>query len=265
MQATNRNWIVGAIVGFCLSAVNAFAGPPFGGSVAGCVPDDKLGVGCGRIVTASLDKLDAMVLKCHYIQAKRAYINGASSATEDANEESCTTTASDKFDLYMGKAGAYCAAGVVTDANARRATLLADASNPDSLDALNGSFYCDNSTGLTIADAGGGDQDEAGFIPATISNYKCEATVLKEAMKLFDRVYYCHYKLASYAQAGRTFDVDACEGAGTKGALGRYNKAVQRAIDAGTCPPCSVSGASALGSSLLASLDAQNEEIFPCP
>ena len=72
-------WIIGAV--FALSCLHApaFAGPPFGGDDTGCVPDDKLGVACGKIVAVGLGKLNANVIKCHLVQEGHAYSTGHSS------------------------------------------------------------------------------------------------------------------------------------------------------------------------------------------
>jgi hypothetical protein len=257
-------WMVSAVIGMCVSAP-AFAGPPFGGDVSGCVPDDKLGVGCGKVLTSALTKEGVGILKCHLAQANKAYQTGHSSNGFDNQEESCTADITTKIDGYMVKASAYCSASVIADIAARRATLLADASNPDSFDALNGSFYCDSTTGLTIAEPGGGDQDEAGFIPASDANRKCSLIVLKAYAKLLKSVYYCHNRMAMYAFSGKPFDENACEATPPKGALARYDGYIAKAITNGYCPPCLASTANALGADLVADLDAQNEEIYPCP
>jgi hypothetical protein len=269
MKAT-KGWIIGAVFMLGGAVAPAFAGAPFGGDDTGCVPDDKFELVCGKIVAYALGKLDANVIKCHLVQAGHAFQAGHSSTGFDNAEENCTLgnptqSAKARFDAYMAKASAYCAPAVVTSANARRDTLLADASNPDSLDALNGSFYCDSTTGLTIAEPGGGDQDEAGFIQADAGANKCSVTVAKAYRKLVSTVYKCHYKMAQYAFAGKPFDEEACEETPPKGALARYNAYVQKAIDAGICPACLVSNAAAIGADAVADLDAQLVEIFPCP
>lgn len=269
MKAIQR-WFIGAVIVLGGAVAPAFAGPPFGGDDTGCVPDDKLGSACGKIVAVALGKLNVNVIKCHLVQAGHAFQTGHSSTGFDNAEENCTLgnptqSAKARFDTYMAKASAYCAAGVVTSANARRDTLLADASNPDSLDALNGSFYCDSTTGLTIAEPGGGDQDEAGFIPADAGANKCSVTVAKAYEKLVYSVYKCHYRMAQYAFAGKPFDEEACEETAPKGALARYNAYVQKAIDAGICPACLASNAAAIGADAVADLDAQLGDIFPCP
>ena len=264
---TRNQWILGAAIGFVFAAAPVFAGAPFGGDDAGCAPDDKLGATCGKIVAVGLGKLNANVIKCHLVQAGHAFQTGHSSPGFDNAEENCsvgnpTNSAKAKFDAYMVKAAAYCAPAVVTSANARRDTLLADQTNPDSLDALNGSFYCDTTSGLMISEPGG---DEAGFIPASADNNKCSVTVAKAYRKLVYSVYKCHVQLGLAAFAGKPFDEELCEETAPKGALARYNAYVQKAILAGICPPCLVANATALGANAVAAIDAQNAEIYPCP
>jgi hypothetical protein len=268
MQHRNR-WMVGVALGAVLVASPAFAGAPFGGSHTGCAPDDKLEAGCGRVVTSALGKLVGSVNNCHYAQASQAFQTGHSSTGFDNAEENCTLgsgsgSAKSKFDALMVKAASYCDPAVVASATARGAAILADASNPESFDALNGVFYCDNTTGLTIAEPGGGDQDEAGFIPADNGNRKCSAAIAKSYTKLLMDVYKCHYRMGDYALRGKAFDVAACD-AGPKGALARYQSYVTKLVNSGICAPCLASTASTLGSDAVADLDAQNEEIYPCP
>jgi hypothetical protein len=256
-----QQWILSAVLGLSLAASPAFAGAPFGGDDTGCVPNDKLGLVCGKVVTAALGKLNASGIKCNLIQEGHAFQTSHSSTGFDNAEENCSVG----NPTNSAKASFYCVPDVVTAANARRDTLLADASNPDSLDALNGVFFCDNSTGLSISEPGGGDQDEAGFIPPDANVNKCEVVVAKAYSKLVYSVYKCHNALAKAAFAGKTFDEEACEETAPKGALARYNGYVQKAIDAGICPACIASNAATLGSNAVAALDAQLAEIFPCP
>lgn len=267
-----KHTMLSALVLVCLGVAPAAAGPgdPFGGSETGCIPSDKLGLTCGKIFTSALGKLNARVIKCHLVQAGHAFQTGHSSTGFDNAEENCsignpTNSAKAKFDAYQAKASFYCAPAVVAAMAARRDTILADASNPASLDALNGAFFCDNTTGLTIAEPGGGDADEAGFIPADAGNYKCSVLVAKAYSKLVYSVYKCHGKAALAGFGNKPFDTDLCEETVPKGALARYDAYVQKAIVAGICPPCLASTASALGSAALAALDTQNAEIYPCP
>jgi hypothetical protein len=261
----------------CLTAASAFAAPgdPFGGSETGCVPSGKAGLTCGKILTSGLGKLVASVVKCHLTQAAQAYKTGHSSTGFDNAEENCTignptASAKAKFDALLVKANAICPAGIVPVAEARRDVFLGDTSIQNSLDSINGVFFCDATSGLSIAEPGGGDQDEAGSIPSTPEHYKCSVAVAKLFSKLVTGVYKCHVKAAQAIFAGKPHDTDACEETPTKGALAKYEAKVQKLITAGICPPCladPMSGANALamGAGVIAELDAQNEEVYPCP
>jgi hypothetical protein len=264
------------VAGFCAFATPTFAAPgdPFGGDDTGCVPADKAGLSCAKIVSSALAKLNASVIKCHIVQAGHAFQAGHSSNGFDNAEENCeegpsNTSAKAKFDARMEKAALVCPAAVITSANARRDTLLAGQSNPDSLDALNGSFFCDNTSGNTIAEPGG---DDAGSIPSSSANFKCSAGLSKGWAKLVVTVYKCHVKAAVSGFKSSLFDEDGCEDGAPplRSALARYNAQVQKYIDAGICPTCltdsmSATNAFALGSAAVGDLDTQNAEIFPCP
>ena len=107
-------WIISAVFTLSCLTTPAFAGPPFGGDETGCVPDDKLGVACGKIVAVGLGKLNAYVVKCHLTQEGHAYSSGHSSTGFDNAEENCQAenpekSAKARFDAYLAKASAYCA------------------------------------------------------------------------------------------------------------------------------------------------------------
>lgn len=269
--------LLATLVATLLTAAPALAGPgdPFGGSETGCTPIDKLGVNCGKIVTAALAKLKLGVVKCHMTQVGHAFQTGHSSTGFDNAEENCSignpsNSAKAKFDAYMAKAAAYCDPAVVAAANARAASVVASVADPASFDALNGAFFCDATSGLSIAEPGGGDDDEAGSIPATPEHYKCAVITMKSWAKLVASVYKCHAKKAASDFAGKPFDTDLCEETAPKGALARYQAPLQKYIDVGYCPTCladtmSPTYAPGLGTSALADLDAQNGEIYPCP
>lgn len=255
---------------FAVSSASAAPGDPFGGSETGCVPSAKPGLTCGKIITSGFGKLVASVVKCHLSQAAGAFKTGSSSTASDAAEETCTAGAKAKFDALLVKANAVCPTGIVPVAESRRDTYLADTSVQNSLDAINGVFFCDATSGLSISETGGGDQDEAGSIPATSDNYKCSVAVAKLFSKLVSSVYKCHGKAAQAIFAGKPFDTDACEETPTKGARAKYEAKVQKLVTAGICPPCladPMSGANvfAIGVGAVAELDAQNEEVYPCP
>jgi hypothetical protein len=260
-----------AVVSLCLAASVAIAGPgdPFGGDDTGCAPADNAGYVCGSAVAKALGKLGASVIKCHVVQAGQAFKTNHSSPGFDNAEENCeegpsNTSAKAKFDAVLAKYATSCDPAVIASAQARRDVVLADQSNPDSLDALNGSFFCDNSSGMTIAEPGG---DDAGFIPADANAYKCSVAVAKASSKLLVAAYKCHWKAAQAAFRNKAFDEDACEDGAPplRSALAKYNAQVQRYVALGICPSCLSSAAAGLGTDAVADLDAQNAEIFPCP
>ena len=90
---------------------------------------------------------------------------------------------------------------------------------------------------------------------------------------LVKSVYKCHYAMAKYAFAGKSFAEDACEdalGPESKSALARYQAKLQKLIDVGYCPAClgdppSAPPAFTLATDAIADLDARNGELFPCP
>lgn len=271
-----RQTIVGAIIALSMAlvmAASALAGPPFGGDDTGCVPADKVANICGQRMAQALSKLNAKVIKCHLVQAGQAFKTNHSSPGFDNAEENCeqgpsNTSAKAKFDAVLMKYTPMCDPVVIANTQARGAVILADQSNPDSLDALNGSFFCDDGSGLTIAEPGG---DDAGFIPPAADDYKCSVAVAKAYSKLLVAVYKCHYKAAKAALLGKPFDEEGCEDVTPlKSALARYNAQVQKYIGIGGCPSCladppNAPAALALGANAVANLDAQNAEIFPCP
>jgi hypothetical protein len=259
-----------AFLSVCLasSAVHAAPGDPFGGSETGCIPADEPGLACGKALTGAFGKLVAGVIKCHLSQVKGAFQAVGSSPALDAAEEACTAKAKDKFDASLTKASASCDPAVVAAAEARRDAFLADVSNMTSLDSLNGAFFCDASSGLSIADAGGGDQDEAGSIPASADNYKCAVGFAKSVSKLLASIYKCHGKVAASGFVSKPFVPGACDDM-PKGARAKHNTAMQKLIDKGICPPCLADGGSgalpfALGAGTLSFLDSTNAEIYPC-
>lgn len=257
-------------LGILLVASPAFAGPgdPFGGDDSGCVPLDKPAYSCGAKVAAGLEKLNASVIRCHLVQAGKAFKTSHSSPGFDSAEENCevgpsNTSAKAKFDALIARYTPVCDPGLIASANARRDVILDDA-NPASLDQLNGSFFCDATSGLTIAEPGG---DDAGFIPADPRAYKCSVGLAKAYSRLLVSVYKCHVRAASSGLAGRSFDEDACEDGAPplRSARAKYDAYVAKLAGAGVCPACVLANAPALANDLVTGLDAQNGEIFPCP
>lgn len=257
------------MLGGVLAAGPALAAPgdPFGGDDAGCVPSTKLGLICAKKALATLVKLRASVLKCHLTMAGLAFQTGHSSPGFSNSEDNCedgnpSNSAKAKFDARMAAlAGIGCDATLLANANARGATILADQGTTGSMDALNGTFFCDATSG-DLLDPGG---DDAGYIPATAANYKCSVVVAKAWAKLDKYLYSCHTKAAAVGFKSGIFDEEACEDTGLKSAHAKYDAYVNRYIAAGICPPCLVSGAPTLGTDTVAGADADLDEVYICP
>lgn len=249
-------------LGFWLVTSAALAAP-FGGTHTGCSSPDKLALKCSVIMDKLLGKLEQMVLKCHLIQATHAHKAGHSSPGFDNAEENCTTgpsatSAKAKFDAALAKYGPMCGATFVTNAEARRDAILADQTNPDSLDAKNGIFFCDATSGLTITEPGG---SEAGSIPADANGYKCEVVLAKNWLKLQMYTRKCQTTAAKVAFVGGPFDDTVC----VQKARAKYDAVIQKYVSYGICPTCVATDAPTLGDDTIADLDAQLEEIYPCP
>jgi hypothetical protein len=260
------------ILGLCLVVSPALAGPGdlFGGDDTGCVPLGKLEMTCSGVVAKALAKLNASVIKCHLVQEAKAFKTSHSSPGFDHAEENCeqgsNTSANAQFEATLAKYALRCDPALFASARARRDVILADQTNSQSLDALNGSFFCDATSLQTIAEPGG---DDAGFVPATDNAQKCSVATAKAYAKLLGDVYHCHLKAALYGLDGRVFDEDACED-GTPpppllSARGKYDKVVQHYVTLGICPACVATNAPTLANDAITALDAQNADIFPCP
>ncbi len=252
------------VLGLCFVASVALASPgdPFGGDDTGCIPLHTGALRCGSVIGKALGKLNQRVIACHLTQAGHAFKAQHSSPGFDNAEENCTegpsnTSAQAKLDAVLAKY-ASCGPTLIANAEARRDTILAGSTNPDSLDALNGSFFCDDTSGLTIAEPGG---DEAGWIPTDSNGLKCGATLSKAYAKLLVGVHKCHAALARAGFGGSAFDDEACE----QVVQAKYDAAVQKLVAIGVCPACLTAAASALGTDAVADLDAQLGELYPCP
>lgn len=255
-----RSIVLGTF-GFWLAASTAFA-KPFGGDDGGCTPPGALALKCGISIGRTVAKLESKVWICHRTQASRAFQAGHSSPGFDAAEANCTegpsaSSAKAKFDAALAKYALACGPGLVAAAEARRDVILADRTNLDSFDAVNGAFFCDPTSGLTIAEPGGG---EAGFIPADPKGHKCAVSLGQAWTKLRLAIAKCHFAAAKTAFRGGAFDDEPCE----QKARAKYDALVQKLALIG-CPACLTTGAPALADDANADLDAQLEELFPCP
>lgn len=260
-------------VAFLLSAVPALPAPgdPLGGDDTGCAPSTKLGLICGKKVLGSITKLEQSLIKCHLTQVGHAFQNGTGTPGFGNAEDNCSvgpssTSAKAKFDARIAVLAAKgCDATVIANANAARDVILGDQTMVGSMDSLNGTFFCDATSGNPI-DPGG---DDAGFIPATDDNFKCEVSVAKGWRKLIKYLYTCHSKQAVTVYKGGVFDEEACEDTGGKSGLDKYNARVNKLIAAGICPSCvtdaGTTNALALGTSTVADADANLQNVYICP
>src|SRR4029079_14390197 len=111
-----------------------------------------------------------------------------------------------KFDDKLADYAALgCDPTVIANAATARDTLLS------ALDAYNGAFFCDDASGLTISEPGGGEQEEHGYIPESANNYKCAVGAYKAWVKLNTTELAIHMKLASAIYKGVAYDEEAAE------------------------------------------------------
>jgi hypothetical protein len=250
----------------------AAPGDPFGGDDTGCAASTKLGNSCAKAVLVTIVKLRRSVLGCHLTQAGQAFKTGMGTPGFSNQEELCEVgnpqnSAKAKFDGRIANLAARgCDATVIANANAARDVILADQTTPGSMDALNGAFFCDPTSGNLI-DPGG---DDAGYIPSTDDHYKCSVVVAKAWSKLDTYVSKCHYRMGLAVFADRPFDEDACEdGDPSRSALARYNATVGKYIAAGICPPCLAdagpTSALSLGTTRVSEADADLGDTYVCP
>jgi hypothetical protein len=246
---------VSAIV--CLTGGLAIAAPgdPFGGAETGCVPADFTALKCEIQLTKLLAKLIEGTNMCHVKQATAAFKGSI------YDSEACEQKNKDKFDAGVAKYSSICGGDVLTNVAAQEATLLADQTqtSPPSLDALNGSFFCDNTSGTPIDSTG----EEAGSVPSTLAHLKCESTVSRYAADMWNGIMYkCHVKAATYSFKSRTYDEDACHAY----ERAKFNRYSDRLVLQGICPPC-LDGAAqaAIADAIEARADSENDVVFTCP
>lgn len=268
---THAAWAIGLGSVLIAAPVSAAPGDALGGDDTGCAPSTDLGLKCTRKVAQAIAKLRVAVVKCHLTQAGLAFQTGMGSSGFSNAEENCeigpsNNSAKNKFDEKIASlAGAGCDATVIANALAARDVILSDDSVVGSMDNLNATFFCDPTSGNEI-DPGG---DDGGFIPATPENYKCSVVVAKSWYKLQYYLYRCHDKLVKSVFKGTPFDDELCETDPLKGALAKYDKYVNRYVDAGYCPPCLTdpgpTNALDLGANTVAEADANLDDVFICP
>jgi hypothetical protein len=247
-----------------LAATVVLAGPgdPFGGDDTGCVPDTADHLKCELKMARSLAKITRGTTGCHDKQAAAGF-DGAG-----FGEPGCEQAVQAKFDKVLGKLGVagICPQAVLDNAAAAAAILLADRTqtDPPSMDAFNGSFFCDSTSGALLSTVSGDNEDDdAGWIPATEEHLKCEAGVAKNVAKLWlGIVAKCHVKAAKYGFVDIAFDEEACEGV----LRAKYDSAQGKLVALGICPPClDATAQAALADEVEGRADQENGDTFVCP
>ena len=291
--------LLGSVIGGCflVAAGAAVAAPPGhgqhfdcsdGGSGVscasddtGCVPqskDDPSGgvaatLKCGDGLSKAFGAAIRSVIKCH---KKMADLTLKADPARD--DEACETfdavkhkSAKEKLDAAIAKVAPTCTSTQLSLAAAEESTLFASKSNALSLDAQAGAVYCDGTTNIDPAGAGG---DDAGTIDTAAldakDKLKCADTVGSELGKLAAAAIKCHIKLADSDFGGKDFDENVCEEndpAKGKAALQKYNAAMTKLTTKAICTQSclSASNRTALGANVLAQVEAGNQLVYPCP
>src|SRR5262249_34843307 len=176
-----------AIVALLPLTAAAVAGPgpsePFGGDDAGCVPPARPALACSDAVAKALGTLVGGAARCHARQADARYDQVTLGHGGGFDEEGCETSVGARFTgslEALAAAGTCAGTATLSAAAALETVLLADSSEPRSLDAANGAIYCDPTSGAAL-DPGG---DDAGTVPATKAAPACADPGAKNAAKL---------------------------------------------------------------------------------
>ncbi len=185
-----------------------------------CFTADPSHANCQRKLGKAAAKMAQRTIKCHRKQADQAF-RGV-----PFDEEACEAAAIQPF-LAIDATGCPC----VVPSNL--ATLWETV-----LDGANQLIYCGTGGGGTPF----GD-DDAGRVPATAGEAKCQGKIAACVAKLVIASEKCHASAAKAAVSGVPFDEDAClEGPilGKPGAAARerYATCVTRATAAGGCDGC---------------------------
>jgi hypothetical protein len=231
----------------------------------GCVSNQKGHLACSLKIGSALAKAVLATVVCHIDQAAQR-MKGASENGAGQSEENCEdnpgNSAKGKLDKRLAAIAdsGLCDPAQLAGAATREGVLFG--SGPDSLDAQNGVFFCDSSSGALIGD------DDSGSVPATPEIFKCEASVAKALTKLIAAGTKCHATMNRSFFRGAEFNEEACEETDPvrfRGALDKFNKVRDKLLAQGICPPClDGAGMDAVAVTALSQLDAANADIYSC-
>src|SRR5439155_11257250 len=208
------------------------------GDDPGCVSNAPDHGECSRAIGRGLAKAVFGVIKCHMNQAMKRF-KGASATGAGNSEENCEEgngnghSVKEKLDDLLAAlaASGRCDPAQLTAASAREAEVFG--TGPTSLDARNGSFFCD--PGDAIGD------DDSGSVAAAYPVLKCELTVAKSVGRLYVFATRCHEKMNHAFAMGQDFGEETCEETDPishKGGLDKYNQQRDKLASLGICPSC---------------------------
>jgi hypothetical protein len=255
--------LIAASVAVAVASPGPGPGQPFGGDDTGCVPPSRARVACAVRVARALRTLTSKVTQCHVGQADARYKEVVLGGHAAADDQSCEDAAATRFDTTLtalSRSSDCAGSTIVSSAAAEETTLLADQTNPLSLDARNGSVYCDPTSAVLISPGG----DDAGFVPSTTPHRRCADRVALRLARLDSTIRTCHATAADRGLrlADPSFDEEACEAK----ALARYDLVTKRLVARNGCPAClSATNQDALAVDLVAERDAVNANLYPCP
>src|SRR5262245_19232200 len=232
---------------------------------AGCVSNTSGHLKCSSAIGKAFAKAVASVIKCHAKQAemrfKGASENGAGTSEENC-EENPGNSAQGKLDATLTKldTSGICDPAQLSGAALEAAILFG--TGMMSLDGQNGDVYCDSASMALIGD------DDAGSVPNTADNLKCDVTVGKMVARLVAFVVKCHDKMNKSFFKAVDFDEELCEETNPTshaGALDKYNQQRDKLAFLGICPPCLDSAhLDALATNVLSQLETANQLVYPC-
>jgi hypothetical protein len=231
---------------------------------SGCVSNTKNHKKCSSAIGKAFAKAINAVIKCHCKQAT-ARLNGATESAADSDEEACEQgpnggkSAKEKLDAAIAKVTPICDSIQITFAGAEESVLFGGSAQ--GLDSMNGNTFCDSASGAMI----GG--DDAGFVPNSKDNLKCDCSVAKNVGKLVAAAIKCHDKMNGKFFAGKDFDEEACEEVDTNGkaAHQKFTAAEMKLIAKGICPGCqSAVDQENQAVNALGTVDSANVIGYPC-
>jgi hypothetical protein len=240
------------------SAVVGLAAPgdPFGGDDAGCTPDTKDHLTCAKTLSSAFARVVLTITSCHREEADYCFL------LTEFNYTGCRAGALSKFNAKLASISPKCSQAQIDAATAYRDTLLADQTNPDSLDALAGPVYCDTTTGLPL-------NGMAGYTAPNVHVLTLQDAVGRNRRALITQLLNCHVKMAAASFAGKTFDEEACEDNDPiklKSALQKYNKTADRLTKNGAASACLDNASQRqIGVDTVARYDALSSILYPCP